>query len=199
VSVTSFRDDIAHRFFLRALRTAKSTAKSVRSWLTLWNLIIFIVRHLSVQPLSFSFHLSWRPLSELLPRAFFYPANGSGGGDDSGSGKQVAHVKEYPSNYAIRKILVRQARSRGSIAGRGKVRCGFSSFSFCTRLPRRVRQAVLLNHSLRVYFAIITFSRLACRRASSPINGHRSCAKKWASNMTKATEELMGVFAKVFA
>lgn len=38
----------------------------------------------------------------------------------------------YPSNYAIRSI---PARSRGSIAGRGKVRCRFSSASsFCIRL-----------------------------------------------------------------
>lgn len=64
-------------------------------------------------------------------------------------------------------------------------------------MPRRVRQALLLIRSLRVYFAIITFSRLACRRTSSPINGYRSCAKKRVSNMAKAAEGL-AVFANVF-
>lgn len=40
------------------------------------------------------------------------------------------------------------------------------------------RQTLLLIYSLRVYFAIITFSRLAYRCTSSLINGHESCAKK---------------------
>lgn len=40
------------------------------------------------------------------------------------------------------------------------------------------RQTLLLIYSLRVYFAIITFSRLAYRCTSSLINGHESCVKK---------------------
>lgn len=99
-------------------------------------------------------------------------------------GKEVAYAS--PSNYAIRKISTR----RGSIASRGKVwllpLLLLLLFSPTPPPPSSpvsspassTRQTLLLIYSLRVYFAIITFSRLAYRCTSSLINGHESCAKK---------------------
>lgn len=97
-----------------------------------------------------------------------------------GDGKMVAYVRcEYPLTRArIRKISAWvRARSQRSIAGRGKVHCS-SSYCFICLHAKRVRQAPLPTHSLRVYFAIITFSRLAHNVPSSVlINVYRCCAK----------------------
>lgn len=62
---------------------------------------------------------------------------------------------------------------------------------FC--LAKWTRQTLLLISSLRVYSAIITFSRLGCRCTSSPINRHQSYARKRISATSRALQRISDI------